>query len=159
MKLNTYLNEKLTIGSFGAGCLNVVLKTIGGITAWWDHCSGSCPTWIALVAKPFGCSLNSDIIFLSLILFSIYVLKQTKKREKNFYWLSLEINSKKYILPIAYNYWTKNSRPNKANDKKRAQHVCIFQLLPTVYGVKMMKYLNKKNWDFFVCVGAITNQE
>lgn len=51
----------LTIGSAGAGCLKVVLITSGGITDWCVHCSGSWPTWIALVAKPFGCALNDDI--------------------------------------------------------------------------------------------------
>lgn len=55
--------NSLTTGSAGAGCLNVVLVTNGGMTLIWLHCSGSCPTWIALVAKPFGCALNSDIIF------------------------------------------------------------------------------------------------
>lgn len=45
----------LTTGSAGAGCWKVVEVTMGTTTLREFHCSGSCPAWIAVVAKPaFG---------------------------------------------------------------------------------------------------------
>ena len=35
----------------GPSCLKVVDSEIGGTTAMLSHCSGSCPSWIALVAN------------------------------------------------------------------------------------------------------------
>lgn len=46
--------------------MNVVLVTIGAITAILLHCSGSWPTWIAFVANPLGCSLKFAIPLLIL---------------------------------------------------------------------------------------------
>jgi len=44
----------LTLGGAGLSCLKVVDITIGGTTEQWFHWSGSCPAWIAIVAKPFS---------------------------------------------------------------------------------------------------------
>ncbi len=40
-----------SLKSAGANCLKVVASEMGGTTAIEVHCSGSWPTWVALVAK------------------------------------------------------------------------------------------------------------
>lgn len=50
-----YCIRQLTAWSPGLYCLNVVDREIGGTTAIDFHCSGSCPTWIASVAKDLNC--------------------------------------------------------------------------------------------------------
>lgn len=70
--------ETLTECFAGAYCLKVVDKLIGGTTAILFHCSGSCPTWMAFVAKPLGGCRNPS----------------RSPFKSKYWWSVLEINKK-----------------------------------------------------------------
>lgn len=58
--------SSLTLCCPGARCLKVVAREMGGTTASELHCSGSCPTWIACVAKCWKGGRKPELLFFAL---------------------------------------------------------------------------------------------